>query len=352
MGKQGLQMAQVSTEAMEAVGEWYHAWFTGIILSAITRRGEDAAAELVFRVFRQQQQARFLPGLEKLGLTGLPPAVAAARYHYLSNAIGGVGVEYHEDCARKAWIRYPPPRWVWPGATICGIPSAVNVAMLRGWHAQNGVSLGCPRLGFVCTGQTVDGDPGLEGYYFEHDHDLTEAERLRFSRDERMPRFDPAMAPALPVESWPPERLAKARRGYAMEYARSVMQAAEAQFGGEEAGRLLGHAARLVAMQHYHATAAALDVAGQGFPAFLLALAAAQGDEAVREGEGEGVTQRSAALLRGLNLHPALLAAWAELHRGALAAFDRFARLDFSASEDGVLRWNIEGAGNSSFLPG
>lgn len=330
--------------AMEAVADWYHAWFTGMILTTVTRRGEADAAELVFRVFRHQQQARFLPGLEKLGLLGLPPAVAAARYHYLSNAIGGVGVEYHEENSGKAWIRYPPPRWIWPGATICGIPSAVNAAMLRGWHAQNGVSLGCPRLGFVCTGQTVDGDPGLEGYYFEHDHDLTEGERLRFTRAERMPRFDPAAAPALPAQAWPPERIAKARRGYAMEYARSVMQAAEAQFGEEEAGRLLGHAARLVAMQHFHVTAAALGVVGQGFPAFLVALAAAQGDEAVLL--GDGVAQANAAFLRGLSLHPALIAAWAELHRGALAAFDRFACLDFS-SADGKLRWRIECGGNA-----
>jgi hypothetical protein len=41
--------------------------------------------------------------------------------------------------------------------------------MLRGWHAHNGVALGCPRLGFVCTDQTADGQPGLEGYYLEHD---------------------------------------------------------------------------------------------------------------------------------------------------------------------------------------
>lgn len=328
---------QPSTDAMEAVGEWYHAWFTGIILTIVSRLGAGPAAELVFRVFRAQQQARFLPGLEKLGLSGLPPALAAARYHYLSNAIGGVGVEYHEESPRKAWIRYPPPRWIWQGTAICGIPPAVNVAMLRGWHAQNGVSLGCPALGFVCTGQTVEGDPGLEGYYLEHDHPLEEAQRLSFTRAERMPRFDPAQAPALPP-AWSAERLAKAKRGYAMEYVRSVMQAAQAQFGAEEAGALLGLAARLTAMQHAHATAAALGVAGQGITAFLLALAAAQGDAA--ELASEAIIQREAALLRGLTLEPPLLHAWAELHRGAALAFDRFAALEFAIVE-GKLRWGL-----------
>src|SRR5687767_5547505 len=44
-----------------------------------------------------------------------PPAVAAAQYHYLSNWIGGVHVEYMYESDRKAWIRYPPPRWIWQG---------------------------------------------------------------------------------------------------------------------------------------------------------------------------------------------------------------------------------------------
>lgn len=324
-----------STEAMEAVGDWYHAWFTGIILMAVSRRGAPEAAELVFRVFRQQQQARFLEGLEKLGLDHLPPAVAAARYHYLSNAIGGVGVEYHEESPQKAWIRYPPPRWIWQGTAICGIPPEVNAAMLRGWHANNGISLGCPALGFVCTGQTVEGYPGLEGYYLEHDRALTEPERLRFTQAERMPRFDPATAPALPP-SWPAERLAKAKRGYAMEYVRSAMQAAAAQWGAEEAGALLGLAARLTAMQHAQQTARALG-ATDG-PGLLLALAEAQGDEAHRD--GDVIRQPAAGLFRGLSLPAPLLQAWAELHRGALLAFDPFAALDFAASAEGFA-WRL-----------
>ena len=138
----------------------------------VTRRGTADAAEFVFRVFRRQQQERFLPGLEKLGLSHLPPAVAAAQYHYLSNWIGGVHVEYMYETDRKAWIRYPPPRWIWRGTAICGVPGEVSRAMLRGWHANNGVSLGNPNLGFVCTKQSVDGQDGLEGYYCEYDHPL------------------------------------------------------------------------------------------------------------------------------------------------------------------------------------
>lgn len=313
--------------AWEAAGDWYHAWFTGIVLMAVSRRGPADAADLVFRIFRRQQQATFLPGLEKLGLTGLPPAVAAARYHYLSNFIGGVGVEYVEDSPRKAWIRYPPPRWVWPVATICGIPSEVNAAMLRGWHANNGAMLGRLGLGFVCTGQTVDGDPGLEGYYIEHDRDLAEHERLRFAKHERMPRFDPALAPALPSADWPPERLAKAKRGYAMQYCRTALQAAVAMFGPDQGGALLGQAARLTGMQYVHATAAALGVAGEPPHRFLAALLAAEGS--VAEVTPSSVDLREIAVLRGIaQPDPAMEAAWAEGLAGAVMALDRFTRLE------------------------
>ena len=123
-------------------------------------------------------------------MSGLPPAVAAAQYHYLSNWIGGVSVEYMYESDRKAWIRYPPPRWIWRGTAICGVPGEVSRAMLRGWHANNGVSLGNPKLGFVCTKQTVDGQDGLEGYYYEYDHALDVDQRLVFARHLEAPMFD------------------------------------------------------------------------------------------------------------------------------------------------------------------
>lgn len=86
----------------------------------------------------------------------------------------------------------------------------VSRAMLRGWHANNGVALGNLKLGFVCTKQSVDGQDGLEGYYCEYDHELDVDQRLVFARHLEAPPFDPAKAPALPVDSWPRPRLEKA----------------------------------------------------------------------------------------------------------------------------------------------
>ncbi len=340
-----------SVDPREAVADLYHAWFTGAVLSAVARRGPADAARLVFRVFRRQQEQRFLPGLEKLGLTHLPPAVAAARYHYHSNAVGGVGVEYMEEGLRKVWVRYPPPRWIWPGATICGIPGEVNAAMLRGWHANNGVLLGCLRLGFVCTGQTADGDPGLEGYYYEADHDLAPEDRLRFARHERMPRFDPAAAPHLAGTDWPAERLAKAKCSYAMEYVRSLMDAAAYEFGVCEGLHLVGLAARQVGMQCGPAAMATLIppqgiAAGERLARFLATLAGAQGDRAeiAREGDGTWTVQQSwPRFFAGVARVDPVLEAWTALHIGAGLAFDRDLQVRRSGAWGAPQTWEIVG---------
>lgn len=264
-----------------AIADLYHAYFTGLILTVVTRRGTADAAEFVFRVFRRQQQERFLPGLEKLGINHLPPAVAAAQYHYLSNWIGGVHVEYMYESDAKAWIRYPPPRWIWKGTAICGVPGEVSRAMLRGWHANNGVALGDLRLGFVCTKQSVDGQDGLEGYYYEYDHPLELDQRLVFARHLEAPLFDAKMAPALPVASWPKPRLEKAHRNYAMEYVRTAAPVMVQLFGPEDAGYLLHLTGKLIGMQYFDEVAAALSASRGGageFASFLQALFAAQDD--------------------------------------------------------------------------
>ena len=226
-------------------------------------------------------------------------------------------------------MRYPPPRWIWYGSAICAVPASVNEAMLHGWHGHNGVSLGNPRLGFVCTGQTVDGHPGLEGYYMEHDRDLAPEERVRFTPGEAMPDFDPARAPRLDPAIWTPERLETVVSRYAMEYVRTMLPVLVDLVGGGDTRRLLGHAARLIGMQYYDETARLLGVEGAGvapFARYLAALARAQGEEVeVEVAAGRTVVrQKGWRLVRGLPpLDPAAFDAWCELWRGALAAHDR-----------------------------
>jgi hypothetical protein len=293
-----------SLPAWHAVGELYHAYITGLILTTVTRRGADDAAEFVFRIFRRQQLEKFLPGLEKLGLRGLPDAVACAQYHYLSNDLGGVRVEYMPESDRKAWVRYVPPRWIYEGATICAVPSEVTRAILRGWHANNGVLLGNPRLGFVCTKMTTEGQPGLEGYYHEADGPLAPDEHLRFAPEEDGPDFDPARAPRLDSATWPPERLAKAMRNYAMTYVRTMLPELADLFGAEEARRLGGITGRLIGMQYYARTAESLgvkDASLEAFADYLTQVGIAQGDDATwaRDGDGLVVRQPSWRLMAG-----------------------------------------------------
>jgi hypothetical protein len=343
--------AEFDACAMKAAAGLYHAYFTGLILTLVTRRSTADAAEWVFRLFRHQHHEKFLSSFDKLGLRSIPDAVACAAYHYLSNSIGGVTVEFMRESDRKAWINFVPPRWIYPGASICGVPSEVSRAFLRGWYAQNGISLGNPRLGFVCTAQTTDGQHGLSGYFLEHDRELAPEERLQFRPGELGPPFDPAKAPRLPAAGWPPERLAKAERNYAMEYIRSGLPRLVELFGPAEASHLGRVAGQLVGAQLYKETAALLGIDGgggsQAFGQFMVRLAAGEGDTATVSPEGEALLVRRSTwrLMRGLGpLSPAIFEAWNGLLEGALAVHDRFlvlearSRLDWG---DESFTWRI-----------
>lgn len=322
--------AEHELAAWKAVATLYQAYFTGIVLYTVSRLGPAKAEELVYEVFCHQRRERFLPGLAKLGLDKLPHPVAAAQYHYLSNHIGGVAVEYMYESDRKAWIRYAAPRWIWSGTALCGIPPEVSKAMLAGWHAQNGVLLDNPRMGFVCTKQTVDGQSGLEGYYCEYDHDLAPHERLRFARHEDAPDFDPAQAPQLPTTSWPATRLAKAHRNYAMEYVRSAFAVAFQLWGPEAAKHHLHMAGRLIGMQFYHEVAQGLGgqyaPQAQGFSRFLHDLSAAHGDACtlVPMAQGHELRQSSWSFAQGIEADRNSLAlAWNGLVEGCMQAHNR-----------------------------
>ncbi len=319
-----------------AVATLYHRFFAGLLLTVVTRRSAVDAGEFAFRLFRAQHHEKFLAGVDKLGLSGEPDAVKAAGYHYLANRIGGVKVEFMREHDGKAWVHFTPPRWIYDGVAICGIPTEVSRGVLRGWYAQNGVSLGNLRLGFVCTSQTTDGQPGLTGYFLEHDRDLAPEERLRFSPGEIAPRFDPDAAPKLDTALWTPARLAKAHRTYAMDYIRTGLPVLAQLVGPEEAGRLGRACGRLIGMQFYDDIAATLgEIApgADGFAALMARLAAAQDD--VCEVDGTRVHQTSWRLMRGVAHVPgSVFEAWNGLLEGLLAVHDRFLHLEVRGRMD------------------
>ena len=94
-----------------SVADLYHAFFTGLILTVVTRRGTADAAEFVFRVFRRQQQERFLPGLEKLGLDHLPPAVAAAQAFPAALRAASLPPRRAALPSLRRWPRWRPARF-------------------------------------------------------------------------------------------------------------------------------------------------------------------------------------------------------------------------------------------------
>ncbi|MGE3581312.1 MAG: hypothetical protein AB7J28_07855 [Hyphomonadaceae bacterium] len=182
--------------AIAAQAELHHQYLVGLELMVATREGPRATGDWMFRLFRRQHEEKFLSSFAKLGLEGLPHAVACARYHVLSNNMGGVGVEYMEEGPKKAWVRFRYPRWMYAGAAICGVPIEASRGFLEGWYAQNGVSLGNPRLGFVCVSEDMTGEFGLCGYFKEFDRDLRAEERLQFAPGERPPLSIPPNSPS------------------------------------------------------------------------------------------------------------------------------------------------------------
>ena len=287
---------KVVESGYEAIGNLLHRYLTGLILALVVETGTERATAVVQQLFRRQQEERFLPGLAKLGLRDEPDAVACAKYHYLSNHLGGVSVAFVPESEKKAWIRYLPPRWIFDGTAIAAIPTQVSRAMLLGWHANNGVLLGNPNLGFVCTSQTVDGMPGLEGYYIEEDQPLLPSDRLRFRYGETCPPIREQDLPVLDNKEWPVERLHKVLRNYSMDYIRNIIPVITQELGPLVAQGILYRTGRKIGMQYSVETRKIL---GLEEPIDILeALLVAQGDSVERV--GSDLSQTTWGLMSGL----------------------------------------------------
>lgn len=237
----------------DTIARFWNLHWSAIQLTILREKGERDLADFKFSILRRHQRSYFLEGLKKLGIDrSLPPAVVAGRYHYLSNMLGGLPMEYVEESPRKVWIRYLPPAWSFAGSSLFAVPSSVQRAMFAGWHPYNGESLGCLRLGFVVTKVFQDGEPYDEGYFLEYDRELAPDERIQFRPVTVSPDFDPARAPTLDPAVWPKERLWRAKRNFAQGYVENAIRTALEMYGVHKAAAFIAQAARLCAVQYFN----------------------------------------------------------------------------------------------------
>lgn len=220
-------------------------------LTAVTFRehGEQAANDLWFRVLTSEQRDRYHEGLLRLGIGNDPPAVAAAKYHYFTNMIGGLEMQYVRESDTKVWIRYLAPMWTYPGIAIMAMPASVRRTIFGAWHPRNGRYMGCPRLGYVATKFSMDGDPYDEGYFMEYDHDITEEQSYRIEVVLHTPEFHAASAPVLDPALWPEARILKARPKFSSGYVRATVDALYASVGEFKTHQIVRTTMRLLAIQ-------------------------------------------------------------------------------------------------------
>ncbi len=236
--------------------------FSGLTAITYREKGRQAVHNLWHEVLTSHQDERYHEGLVKLGIDKDPPAVAAAKYHYYTNLIAGLSMEYAEESTRKVWVRYTAPMWTYDGVAVMAMPSDLRRTILGSWHPRNGEMMGCPRLGWVATKFIMEGDPYDEGYFIEHDHDLKPDECYRIEHVTTSPPHNPTQAPELDATEWPEARLARARRNFSSRYFRSTVEVLFRQVGEGATLNLIHQTMRMLANQYTHELSEKLDRQG------------------------------------------------------------------------------------------
>jgi hypothetical protein len=223
--------------------------FSGLTAVTFREMGEKAVNDLWFRVLTSHQGDRYAEGLRRLGIANDPPAVAAAKYHYFTNMIGGLEMEYVRESDTKVWIRYLAPMWTYAGVAIMAMPASVRRTVFSAWHPRNGRYMGCPRLGYVATKFSMDGDPYDEGYFIEYDHDITEEDTFRIELARHTPEFHAESAPRLDPTLWPEARILKARPKFSAGYVQATIDSLYWAFGELKTHQIVRTTMRLLAIQ-------------------------------------------------------------------------------------------------------
>ena len=333
-----------NNNAINVQAHLHHQYFLGLQLMVAVEKGPSVVGDWIFRLFRKQHNEKFLSSFEKLGLAELPHAVACAKYHVLSNNVGGVGVEFMAENEKKAWLRFRYPRWMYDGPAICGIPVEASRGFLKGWYAQNGVTLKNPRLGFVCVSEDLTGQFGFCGYFKEYDRELSDEERLIFSPKERPPKFNPKEQPLPPDRHWTRERLDKAKRNYAVEFCRNGIIELANTIGEHETLDLGKRAARLTGLQQYQRMAEELNCKDGNLldaAQFLSSVLSGMGDNIKTKTSNNNITINQSPLrivrdITGVERN-IILKIWVELWTGCVMSHRQFMNLSAKIHHDELI---------------
>lgn len=229
--------------------------FQGRVFSALTVatysvEGEPAVHQLWRLLLSSQRDGKYVEGLAKLGISPDEPlAVKAAKYHYFSNIIGGLDMEYVEESDRRVWIRYRTPMWTYGGLTLIAMPERLRRTIFGVWHPRDGILMGTKRLAFVATKFSLEGDPYDECYWEEVDRDLSPEEMMRYQVAVRTPEFDPHRAPHLDPDLWPEARILRARHKFSEGYVKATVDGLYTMFGVLTTHQIIQKAMRKMAVQ-------------------------------------------------------------------------------------------------------
>ena len=218
---------------------------------------------------------------------------------------------------------------------------------MKGWYAQNGVTLKNPRLGFVCVSEDLTGQFGFCGYFKEYDRELSDNERLIFSPKERPPNFNPNEQPLPPDRHWTKERLDKAKRNYAVEFCRNGIIELANTIGERETLDIGKRAARLTGLQQYQRMAQELSCKDGNLvdaAQFLSSVFSGMGDNIKTTTNNNNITinQSPLRIVRDIKdvERKVILEIWVELWIGCVMSHRQFMNLSAKVNHDELI-WSL-----------
>jgi len=220
----------------------------------------------------------FLPGLASSG-SRAPHAVACAQYHYLSNHLGGVRVEY--DTSRRQGVGALCAAALDLRGRACGVPGEGLARHAPRLATRTTRSRSAMRaLGFVCTKQTTDGQPGLEGLLPRNTiRDLAPDSACASLPAKTGPTSIPNQ-PRLEGADWPAERFGKLRtlrHGLRADIL-PVLTETFGEGGARPPGVRHGHPHRHAVLLRGRRGCSYQGAAGQDFAEYLVRMGQAQDD--------------------------------------------------------------------------